>query len=150
MYWLCAQTEEANIGGVDIVAVDQFHDRIGRHRVDTLLRAGQPKGSADYITNFVPVLATPIAPVLQVDSKWRHVNRDTANTDGGLTHGVGTLFANGNSDDIGRQRRLMGHVVAIAQQQLQGVFTRGEFHSGFSLALAEMHVIGIGRHGQIQ
>jgi hypothetical protein len=55
-----------------------------------------------------------------------------------------------DGDLVGSQQRIEGHVVVIAQHQLQRVLAGLERDRGFGLALAEMHqLIGGQRCGQV-
>ena len=55
------------------------------------------------------------------------------------------MLLNVDGDLLRDDRRVEGHMVHVAQLQLQGVLARCQRQLGLCLRLAEMNVIGIGR-----
>jgi len=81
-----AQRQKTNFGRIDIKSFDQSQDGIGSHGVHALLWPGQPEARADDITDFVAVFARPVAPILQINAKRRHIYGYSANTYRGVAH----------------------------------------------------------------
>ena len=69
-----AEPEEADALRIDVVALDEPHDRRGGHRVDALRRPAHPKAVADDGPGLVPGGIGPIAPRFEIDSIWRDVH----------------------------------------------------------------------------
>lgn len=55
-----------------------------------------------------------------------------------------------NRNLLRHHRGIVRYMRLVAEQQLQGVFAGLQFHRGFGLALAEMHMIGVGNDRRIQ
>eukprot|EP00754_Rhynchopus_humris_P024089 Rhum_TRINITY_DN14863_c3_g1::Rhum_TRINITY_DN14863_c3_g1_i1::g.123627::m.123627 len=78
---LRAQPNEADVLRVDVVRQHQVQHGVGRHCVRVLVRPRDAEAAADHVLHLVPLVARPLAPVLQVHLEARHVHARAADTD---------------------------------------------------------------------
>ncbi len=79
---LGAETQELDARRIDVVLVDQAHDGGGRHRVNAVIGPAYPETAADDFADLGPVIAGPLAPVLEPHAIRRHVGSEAGDPDG--------------------------------------------------------------------
>ena len=89
---LGAECQKEHGRGIDIVIIDQSEDGIGCHRVNALLRTRQPETGADDLGDFVGFLPGPAAPFAEIDPQRRHMDGETADSYGCITHAYVFLY----------------------------------------------------------
>ena len=68
-----AQTEEFDARRVDVVLLDEPHDRGGGHRVYALVRSPDTETAPDDFANLGPLVVSPVAPILEPHTVRWHV-----------------------------------------------------------------------------
>ncbi|GET89064.1 hypothetical protein, conserved [Leishmania tarentolae] len=63
---LCAEAEEADLSGVDVVVHDEVEHRVGGHGVRILVVVRNAEGLSHDARHFIPAVTRPLAPLFQV------------------------------------------------------------------------------------
>ncbi len=76
-----AQPEELDARRVDVVLLDQPHDRGRGHRVNALVGPAHAETAPDDLANLGPLVVGPVTPVLEPDSIGRNIRSKAADAD---------------------------------------------------------------------
>ena len=77
-----AQAQELHSARVDVVLVNQANDGCRGHGVDTVIRTAYAKTAPHYLTNLGPLVARPVAPILQPHLIRWDIGGEAADSDG--------------------------------------------------------------------